>query len=267
MPWRTYSNSRRSTLPGAERQAGVLALQRLHAGQLVGADDPLPRAPPAPGPPRYSPHTSADLRRRASGVGRRGQPVADAVRLERPLLSSRPAWRGEMAGHDAALDRLVGDLAPGPLADRAARRRRGLAGQRDDPADLLGGDAARARRGGARPPAAPPRSGRPAATAARPSQRPRHRRAGLDVHAHLPGDLRRCCGPPPAARTMRARSAHLLRASVRRRTSASRPRRSASVRATAGGFGPRMLPPASTPLPRERPGPTLYHGPTSARVY
>lgn len=49
-----------------------------------------------------------------------------------------------MAGRDpiddAAFDDLVGDLAAGPVGDRPAGDGGGLAGEGDDPADLLGGD-------------------------------------------------------------------------------------------------------------------------------
>ena len=81
------------------------ALQRLHAGQLVGADDPLARR--QGGSRRIQPADLADLRHQL-GVGGGRQPVADAMGLERPLLSSRAAWRGEMA---AMLPRATTSLA------------------------------------------------------------------------------------------------------------------------------------------------------------
>ncbi len=53
---------------------------------------------------------------------------------------------GRDAVHDAALDDLVGDLAAAPVGDRPAGGGGSLAGQGDDPADLLGGDPRRSPR-------------------------------------------------------------------------------------------------------------------------
>jgi len=80
-------------LAGGEGQAGVLAFQRLHPGQFVGAHGALPlRGQPGGRPvqPGHVGHFVVELL-----VGRRAQPVADAVWLEVPLLSSRAAWRRE----------------------------------------------------------------------------------------------------------------------------------------------------------------------------
>ena len=232
-------------LARGQRQAGVLALQGLHAGQLVGADHPLARAPPAPAPPgrarRRRPTFASN-----SGVGRRGQPVADAVRLESPLLSSRAAWRGEMPVHDPALDGLVGQLAPGPLADRPLRAGGCLAGQRDDPADLLGGDAARA--AGARrvlQALGDAQLLRRHARQAQPAHPPQP--GGVRLDAQPAGDLRRCSAPPAAARTIRARSASCC--AVRcAPASASSSRRSAAVSAPPGASGRASPPPRRLPV-------------------
>jgi len=56
-----------------------------------------------------------------------------------PFEQPRGAARRD-GRQDAARDDLVGDLAARPLADRAARRARGRAGQGDNLTGLLGGD-------------------------------------------------------------------------------------------------------------------------------
>ena len=74
-------------------QAGVFALQRLHAGQLVGAHDVLSRRGTGRGVMVEC--TDPGHLRVELLIGGRRQPVADPMRLEVPLLSSRAAWRGE----------------------------------------------------------------------------------------------------------------------------------------------------------------------------
>ena len=77
-------------LPRRQRQVGVLALERLHAGEFVGAQDPLP--------PRAQRRGLAIERANVFDPGievlvvyRWGQPVADSVWLEIPLFSKRAA--------------------------------------------------------------------------------------------------------------------------------------------------------------------------------
>src|SRR5688500_13377264 len=83
-------------LARGERQAGVLALERLDAGQLVGAHAPLA----AFGERRGLAVEGADIGDLGVELwigGRRSQPVPNPVRLEVPLFNSRAACRGEIA--------------------------------------------------------------------------------------------------------------------------------------------------------------------------
>src|SRR5512143_4088626 len=82
-------------LAGDHRQTGVLALQGLHAGKLIGADDPLALGIQG----RRLPIHGADVLDLAIEVGipRRGQPIAPPMRLERPLFKRRAAWRSEIS--------------------------------------------------------------------------------------------------------------------------------------------------------------------------
>jgi hypothetical protein len=112
-------------LAGGGRQPRVLALQRLDAGQLVGAHHALPpRGQRWRGvvEPAHIGHLLAEAL-----VGGRGQPVADAVGLEIPLWSSRAAWRGEIAGRmpratiSSATSRPVHWLIGRPVAPGASQ--------------------------------------------------------------------------------------------------------------------------------------------------
>jgi len=170
-------------------------------------------------------------RGRAPGSARRGGGGAGAPPFEQP-----PGVARREPVHDPPLDRLVGQFAPGPVADRARRGRRGLARQRGEAATCSA-----VRRHG--PPgrgASASRSATPnssGGSAASPSQRVRHSRA---VSASTPSARPRAAvfTPSAAARMIRARSATCcgVRCAPAR---ASRSRRSAAVRATVGGFGPR----------------------------
>jgi hypothetical protein len=82
-------------LPRRQRQVGVLALQRLYAGEFVGAHDPLPSHAQRRGLAIERANV-VHLGIEVLVVYRRGQPVADSVRLEIPLFSKRAAWRPEI---------------------------------------------------------------------------------------------------------------------------------------------------------------------------
>src|SRR5215212_688148 len=81
-------------VPRLQRQAGMLAFQRLHARQFIGREHPFPRL-------RQKGRLGIQLTDIAhlgveGRIDRGRQPVAEAVRLEIPLLSRRAAWRGEI---------------------------------------------------------------------------------------------------------------------------------------------------------------------------
>ena len=81
-------------LPRCQWQIGMHPLQRLHARQFVGADDPF-----AVGCALRCLAIQRANRCYLGGKRRivaRGEPVANQMWLERPLLSSRAAWRGEI---------------------------------------------------------------------------------------------------------------------------------------------------------------------------
>src|SRR5512147_1944915 len=75
-------------------QAWVLAFQRLHAGQLIGADPPFALVSPV----RCLSIQGTDVLDFGKDVcrRRRRQPIAHPVRLQRPLFNSRAAWRPEI---------------------------------------------------------------------------------------------------------------------------------------------------------------------------
>ena len=103
--------------------------------------------------------------------------------------------------------------------------------------------------------AAPNSSG---GTAARPSQRVRHKRA---VPTLTPNRLAICAlfAPPAAARMMRARSASCCAVPCRR-ASASSCGRSSAVNTTVGGFGPRIRILAYSCHPSDGAGPEYTAG-------
>ena len=81
-------------LPRCHRQVGMHPFQGLHARQLIGADHPF--AVRRPRRCRAIERTNiCHLGGKRRIVARR-EPIADQVRLEIPLLSSRAAWRGEI---------------------------------------------------------------------------------------------------------------------------------------------------------------------------
>ena len=200
VPWRTYANSRRATVPGAGGPAGVRALQRLDAGQLVGTHDALPPGRQRRG--RAVPPVHVGRRRVEPLVAGRGQPVAAAVRPEVPLSRGHAAWRGEIVGRmprrttSSATSRPVHwpigrPDAPGASQARATIRQTCSAPLRVG-APLRGAAASRS-------------STRRSARAAgrRPSHRPRHRRAVSTVgrrqdDARPERDLLRGRVPPDA---------------------------------------------------------------------
>ena len=138
VPCRMYSNSRRSTLPGASGKPGCL---RSSAWMPVSSSVVTMRSPwgASAGAARYRPQMSATLPSNWASSG--------GVSHER----TRCGWRSPfeqargVAGRDllddAALDDFVGQFATSPLADGALRVGRRLTGQGDDLGDLLGGDA------------------------------------------------------------------------------------------------------------------------------
>ena len=100
-------------LAGRHGQAGMLALQGLHAVSSSVLTTRSPRRASA-GPPVDG--TDLGHFRVEVLLVLRGQPVAPPMRLQLPLFSSRAAWRGSKSGHNPPLDDLVRDLPCGPLA-------------------------------------------------------------------------------------------------------------------------------------------------------
>src|SRR6478609_1878380 len=151
VPWRTYSNSRRSTWPG---RIGSVGAARSRAWMPV-ISSVLTTCPPratSVGASAYVVHTASICAASAAGSRSRG---VSQYRLRCGLIAAPsrnqkpPDGAGGDALHDPAFDRLSGQFAGRPLADRAPRVARRLAGQRHDPAELLGrepGGRARARR-------------------------------------------------------------------------------------------------------------------------
>src|SRR5687767_11062824 len=138
VPWRTYSNSRRSTLPGASGRPGCL---RSSAWTPVNSSVLMVRSPRSArlGASWYAALMAATLGANStSGAGvsqyrtRWGLSAPD-------FKQARRVARGDPL-NDAAFDDFVGHLPGGPLADRARGLRGRLAGQGDDPADLVRGD-------------------------------------------------------------------------------------------------------------------------------
>src|SRR5512147_766413 len=117
-------------------QAWVLAFQRLHAGQFIGADYPFALV----GQVRCLSIQGTDVLDLGHAVSlwRGCQPVSHPVRLQRPLCNSRAAWRAEIC---STMPRgwISSARARGPLADGATGAFGRLTGQRYDPADLLVG--------------------------------------------------------------------------------------------------------------------------------
>ena len=90
-----YSNSRRSTFPGASGNPACLRRRRLDPGQLIRAHRPF-----ALFGQRF--RLPIDLTDLPNGffflrIHRRGQPVADQMRFEIPLFNTRAACRGEIS--------------------------------------------------------------------------------------------------------------------------------------------------------------------------
>jgi hypothetical protein len=95
----------------------MLALQRLHPGQLVQAN----RAFPLFGSLRglgvhLTPFTNFLV---PLFIGNFCQPIAEPMRLNPPFLSKRAACRGEIREGVAPYLQFVGNFSPRPLADRA----------------------------------------------------------------------------------------------------------------------------------------------------
>ena len=79
---------------GLHRQIGMFALQGLYPSQFIHADAALSLLGPLRGTCIHlTPVTNLLVPLR---IGNLGQPVAEAVRLEAPFLSSRAACRGEI---------------------------------------------------------------------------------------------------------------------------------------------------------------------------
>ena len=79
---------------GLHGQVRVLAFQRLDTCQLIQADHAFPLCGPLGGARIQL--TPLDNFLLAPLVRHRGQPVAEAVRLQAPFFSSRAACRGEI---------------------------------------------------------------------------------------------------------------------------------------------------------------------------
>src|SRR5215208_1675171 len=245
-------------LARGERQAGVLALERLDAGQLVGADAPLA----ALGEGGRIAIEGADIGDFGVELGigrRRGQPVADQVRSEIPLFNRRAAWRGEIvstmprrtisAANSVVLHWLIGRPDALGASQASATIRATCSGVIRAGVPERGASASRAAtlRSAS---AAPPKL----------SQRRRQRRAvsGSSVNCRAISLLFR---PSAASSTIRARSASCCPV-LWRRTKPSNSPRSSAVRSTDGGLGPGIA--SSTPSRGTR---FSHYRPFSAKVY
>src|SRR6266536_2197678 len=140
VPWRTYSNSRRSTWPG---RSGSVGAARSSAWMPVISSVPTPWTPWSwrAGAAAYRSQTACTCAAKATGSSTRGVSQyrlrwglsAAASRNQKP-----PDAAGGDTAHDAPRGRLISQFAGRPLADGTARVPRWLAGDRHDLAQLLG---------------------------------------------------------------------------------------------------------------------------------
>src|SRR5438876_1384723 len=140
VPWRMYSNSRRSTLPGLSGKPGAA---RSRAWTPVISSVLIVRSPAATraGASRYVPHTSAIFSSRSSGGSSAAGVSQYRIRcgLRSASFEQPPGMPRRDRLDDAPPHDLICQFTVTPLADRSAGVCRLLAGQGDNLAHLLRG--------------------------------------------------------------------------------------------------------------------------------
>src|SRR5437867_8529682 len=134
VPWRTYSNSRRSTCPGRTGSVGA-ARSRAWMPVISSVLTTWPPRAAIAGAAAYSVHTVSICGARTAGSASRGVSqyrlwcglTAAASRNQKP-----PDGAGGDTSDDAPLDGLLGQFAGRPLADGPPRVPRWLAGHRHE---------------------------------------------------------------------------------------------------------------------------------------
>src|SRR5512144_2642640 len=218
-----------------QRQARVLAFQRLHAGQLIGADHPFALVSPV----RRLSIQGTDVLDFGNEVGlqRRRQPISHPVRLQRPLFNSRAAWRPEICSTmpccwiSAAISRAVHWLMGRPARSGASQASAMI--RQTCSSVIRAGVPGR----GASVKRSATLSSSPA-TAWRANQRVRHRRT---VSTATPSwrAIWLLLAPAAAVSTIRARNASCCEV-LWHRLNWSKSWRSAAVNSMTGGLGPRI---------------------------
>src|SRR5438128_2701625 len=144
VPWRMYSNSRRSTLPGRSGKPGAA---RSRAWTPVISSVLMTRSPAATraGASRYVVHTSAIFSSRSSGGSSAAGVSQYRIRwgLRSASFEQPPGVARRDRLDDAPPHDFIGQLAVAPLTNRSLRLGRLFAGQGDDLAHLLGGELCR----------------------------------------------------------------------------------------------------------------------------
>src|SRR6266571_1678861 len=139
VPWRMYSNSRRSTLPGRSGKPGPA---RSRAWTPVISSVLITRSPADTrfGASRYTPHTSAILSFRSSGGSSAAGVSQYRMRcgLRSASFEQPPSMARRDRCNDAASYDFVRQLTVAPLADRPVGVGRLLTSERDDLTHLLG---------------------------------------------------------------------------------------------------------------------------------
>src|SRR5438552_199387 len=141
VPWRMYSNSRRSTLPG---RSGKLGAARSSAWTPVISSVLITRSPLATRTvaSRYVPHTSAIFSSRSSDGSSAAGVSQYRIRcgLRSASFEQPPGMPRRDRRNDALPHHLIRQLTVAPLADRSVRVCRLLACRGDYLAHLLGGE-------------------------------------------------------------------------------------------------------------------------------
>src|ERR687885_1896116 len=231
-------------LARCQRQARMLALQRLHPGQFIRAHRAFALLR-ACGCLTIDRTDGADCLRQVLLRGR-GQPVAAQMRLEIPFLSRRAAWRAEIFG---TMPRLTTSLAIsrpvhceiGRPASWGVSQARATIWQRCSALIWMG----RPERGTSLSRSCSENS--ESGMGAKASQRERQRRTVSTSRARRRA-IWELLAPSAAARMMRARRASCWGREWRR-SSPSNSWRTSGNSSTTGGFGPRM---PTTSISRER---------------
>src|SRR4029450_10410775 len=150
VPWRTYSNSRRSTWPGRPGSVGA-ARSRAWIPVISSVLTTCPPRAWSAGASAYTVQTGAICAARTAGSRSRG---VSQYRLWCGLTAAAPKNQAppDAAGgdtlDDAPLDRLISQFAGRPLANGPARVGRWLAGHGHDLAAVVGGERCRCPRSG-----------------------------------------------------------------------------------------------------------------------